>query len=140
MSPSTVKEHMENLCSAGLTVQKDEGHKWKYYELTRKGKNILHPEETKIWIMLAVSVVAMAGIFYDMFSRAARPMMMTAQEMPMLAERSAGAMGDHAMPLAAPVAETVPYLHIAGLVIFAMLLGACMTYIFVIRKKMAMKF
>lgn len=41
MSPSTVKEHMENLCNADLTVQVDDGHKWKYYELTNKGKK--HP-------------------------------------------------------------------------------------------------
>jgi DNA-binding transcriptional ArsR family regulator len=41
MSPSTVKEHMDSLRKAGLVILKDDGHKWKYYELTRNGKNIL---------------------------------------------------------------------------------------------------
>ena len=35
---STIKEHLDNLVDAELIVQIDDGHKWKYYELTRKGK------------------------------------------------------------------------------------------------------
>jgi DNA-binding transcriptional ArsR family regulator len=59
MSPSTVKEHMESLTSAGLAVMIDDGHKWKYYELTRKGKNVLDPGQAKVWIMLSISIVGM---------------------------------------------------------------------------------
>jgi DNA-binding transcriptional ArsR family regulator len=59
MSPSTVKEHMDSLSKAGLAVMIDDGHKWKYYELTGKGKNVLNPGQTKIWIMLSISVIGM---------------------------------------------------------------------------------
>ena len=127
MSPSTVKEHMENLCAAGLTVQIDDGHKWKYYELTRKGKNILHPEDTKIRILLSISAFGMIGIFYDMLMRGTSNLIFAAQ-------RAAPAAGAEAMdkitaPVAeAPAAETVaqalpalPYFHIIGLILFAIL-------------------
>ena len=43
MSPSTVKEHLDALSSAEFIEQKDEGRKWKYYELTKKGRNFLSP-------------------------------------------------------------------------------------------------
>jgi DNA-binding transcriptional ArsR family regulator len=58
MSVSTVKEHLDNLVGAGLIVQMDDGHKWKYYELTRKGSAVLNPEEKKVWIMLSLSLLA----------------------------------------------------------------------------------
>ena len=61
MSPSSVKEHTDSLVSAGLIMQKDDGHKWKYYELTPKGKSIGSPSETKIWIVLAISAF---GLFF----------------------------------------------------------------------------
>jgi len=65
LSPSTVKEHMQVLEGAGLVVMKDEGRKWKYYELTWKGKNIVQPRELKIWIALGVSTVLLfAALFY----------------------------------------------------------------------------
>lgn len=173
MSPSTVKEHMDNLCLSGLTEQMDEGHKWKYYELTRKGKNILHPSETRIWIMLSISALAFIGIFYDMiryafststhvFSSAPRVMSETMTE---TASNTAGsANAPAAMDSAKAIAETglaanqtavaetgavatqtvvtqtiVPYLHLAGLVIFAVLLGSLLTYLVISRKKMLMR-
>ena len=65
LSPSTVKEHMQVLEGAGLVVMKDEGRKWKYYELTWNGKNIVQPRELKIWIALGVSAVLLfAALFY----------------------------------------------------------------------------
>ena len=64
MSVSTIKEHLDHLRKADLIVQKDDGHKWKYYELTRKGRAVLNPEERKIWILLSLSTIAViaAGI------------------------------------------------------------------------------
>lgn len=59
MSISTIKEHLDNLESVGLVVQVDEGYKWKYYELTKKGKMIISPSETKIWISLALTILAL---------------------------------------------------------------------------------
>jgi ArsR family transcriptional regulator len=67
LSNSTMKEHLDVLVSAGLAVQMDEGRKWKYYELTRKGKGIFVPahKEVKVLIMLALSVLLVVGSFWS---------------------------------------------------------------------------
>jgi DNA-binding transcriptional ArsR family regulator len=140
MSPSTVKEHMENLCAAGLTVQMDEGHKWKYYELTGKGKNVLHPEYTKIWILLSISVLAMIGIFADLFIRGSSVLAFASREV----ATGVGEMDKIAAPPAmeSPMAQTVgegaaqaiPYFHIIGLIIFAVILGSCVAYLVLSKK------
>jgi DNA-binding transcriptional ArsR family regulator len=61
LSVSTMKEHLDVLVKAGLIIQKDEGRKWKYYELTRKGKGIVNPYPAKVLIMLAVSLILVFG-------------------------------------------------------------------------------
>jgi DNA-binding transcriptional ArsR family regulator len=68
MSVSTVKEHLDNLVGAELIIQIDDGHKWKYYELTRKGKAVLNPEEKKIWILLSLSLLAIVAAASDAVS------------------------------------------------------------------------
>jgi DNA-binding transcriptional ArsR family regulator len=64
----TVKEHLSALVTAGLIEQHDEGRKWKYYSLTRSGKAVLAPEETKIWIMLGVFLLSAVGAAYRFFT------------------------------------------------------------------------
>ncbi len=59
MSLSTIKEHLDTLSSVKLIVKIDEGRKWKYYELTEKGKGIVSPIQINISIFLGVSIVAM---------------------------------------------------------------------------------
>ena len=46
LSPSTVKEHLDNLEKVGLItpVKTDVKRKWKYYQLTLKGKKIIQPK------------------------------------------------------------------------------------------------
>jgi len=61
LSNSTMKEHLDVLVRAGLIIQRDEGRKWKYYELTRKGQGIVNPYPTKVLIMLAVSLLLVIG-------------------------------------------------------------------------------
>lgn len=61
LPPSTMKEHLDVLASAGLVIQQDEGRKWKYYELTRKGKGIVAPRELKVLIMLGISLLLVLG-------------------------------------------------------------------------------
>ena len=132
MSPSTVKEHMDNLCAAGLTVQMDDGHKWKYYELTTKGKNILHPGETRIWVILSVSAIAFAGILYDMMSRGSQNVLMATREAaPMLTAPGGAGAADKA----ASAAQALPVYHIIGLAIAAVAMGSCMAYLALIRKR-----
>lgn len=67
LSNSTMKEHLDVLVAAGLAVQLDEGRKWKYYELTRKGKGIFSPprRELKVLIMLGMSILLVLGSFWN---------------------------------------------------------------------------
>ncbi|MFH2101380.1 MAG: winged helix-turn-helix domain-containing protein [Candidatus Micrarchaeota archaeon] len=60
MSVSGVKEHLETLEDAGLIEKKDDGHKWKYYELTEKGAGIIAPRHKgmRIMLLLSLSIVA----------------------------------------------------------------------------------
>ncbi|MBI4144640.1 winged helix-turn-helix transcriptional regulator [Candidatus Woesearchaeota archaeon] len=61
MSLPAVKEHLDALEKAGLILRKDEGRKWKYYELTQKGKAVLDPEQKRIWIVLSLFIISVAG-------------------------------------------------------------------------------
>lgn len=61
LAKPTLLEHLDRLVSAGLVVKKDEGRKWIYYELTRRGRYILHPHQVKILISLALSVLLVSA-------------------------------------------------------------------------------
>jgi len=69
MSPSSVKEHLDILLKVKLIKKIDDEHKWKYYEITRKGRSILGSKETKVWIVLALAIVAAVGLAYKIFLR-----------------------------------------------------------------------
>src|SRR5467141_3150817 len=60
LSKPTLLEHLEKLQSAGLVKRVDEGRKWIYYELSDKGRKILHPERVAITLALASAVVLAA--------------------------------------------------------------------------------
>jgi len=78
MSVSGVKEHLETLEGVGLIVKKDDGHKWKYYELTRKGSEIVAPRELRVWILLSISTIALVASMLALFS----PPAMMAEQAP----------------------------------------------------------
>jgi DNA-binding transcriptional ArsR family regulator len=61
MSPSTIKEHLDKLVDAGLIEADERGMKWKYYRLTNKGRNIVSPQETTVWILLGTTILVIAG-------------------------------------------------------------------------------
>ncbi len=82
MTPPTVKQHTTVLMDAGLIELRDEGRKWKYYNLTRKGKNILNSNtkgsNTNFLIILStagavaligLAMVLMGGMFPDPFAQ-----------------------------------------------------------------------
>ncbi|MCK4456914.1 MAG: winged helix-turn-helix transcriptional regulator [Thermoplasmata archaeon] len=56
LAKATVSSHLESLENAGLIKRIDEGRKWIYYSLTRKGRVVLHPESEKVGVILALSV------------------------------------------------------------------------------------
>jgi len=69
LSPPTVKQHLGVLENAELIQELDEGRKWKYYMLTRKGKNIFGQESpVNIFIVLAVSVFSLCALMYSFIS------------------------------------------------------------------------
>jgi len=69
LSKPTLLEHLEKLQNAGLVKRIDEGRKWIYYELTDKGRKILHPERVAITLALGTAVVLAAiGAFYLLFA------------------------------------------------------------------------
>ncbi len=69
LSAPTVAEHLQLLKNAGLVEVQDDNHKWKYYALTRKGKKLLNPDETKIMVLLAVSGLAFFWTVAVLFGR-----------------------------------------------------------------------
>ncbi|MEW5996266.1 MAG: winged helix-turn-helix domain-containing protein [Candidatus Micrarchaeota archaeon] len=117
LSPSTMKEHLGVLSGAGLVVQVDEGRKWKYYELTGKGRSIAEPHELRVWIILGLSIIAAGAAVLNMLIA-----MQPAQEQVVMEEMlAAGAAAPEAAPMAADrsigIAQesaetTVPFIQI----------------------------
>lgn len=65
LSKPTLLEHLEKLQTAGLVKRVDEGRKWIYYELSQKGRKLLHPERVAIVLALSsAAVLAVIGMFY----------------------------------------------------------------------------
>ncbi|MBT4870405.1 MAG: winged helix-turn-helix transcriptional regulator [Candidatus Diapherotrites archaeon] len=63
---STIKEHCNILLNAELITKIDEGRKWKYYELTGKGKQIVAPsfiEEARVLVTLCIGAIIIGGFF-----------------------------------------------------------------------------
>lgn len=137
MSVSTVKEHLDTLVKAGLIEQKDDGHKWKYYDLTKKGKQILHPEDARVWIILGVSALAMVGTVCSMLNES----LLSPFQMYSMASERSYAPAPMLMGAAKDTATTVssssglPWLHIAGLAVFGVILGLCAGYVITARRR-----
>lgn len=56
LSKPTLKEHLAKLESTQLVRKADEGRKWKYYSLSRKARQILHPGLTRFKILFSFSL------------------------------------------------------------------------------------
>lgn len=60
LNKATLHEHLTKLHEAGLIKRNErDGHKWVYYKLTWKGESLLHPENTKIVVLFALTFVAL---------------------------------------------------------------------------------
>ncbi|MFH1697027.1 MAG: winged helix-turn-helix domain-containing protein [Candidatus Diapherotrites archaeon] len=68
-APST-KQHMQTLMDTGIVRRIEEGRKWKYYQLTKKGRDIANAEEnqTNILIVLGAVLIGLVGIMTIMFA------------------------------------------------------------------------
>ncbi|MFO8133766.1 MAG: winged helix-turn-helix domain-containing protein [Thermoplasmatota archaeon] len=59
---SAVYKHLNKLTDVGLIKkEEDTGHKWKYYQLTWRGKHLLHPQKMKIRVLLSGAGAAAAA-------------------------------------------------------------------------------
>jgi DNA-binding transcriptional ArsR family regulator len=57
LSNPTIKEHLDILSSANLVRKEVSLRKWKYYSLTFKGKQLLKPNETRLFLALVLTTV-----------------------------------------------------------------------------------
>lgn len=62
ISAQSASEHLENMRVAGLVDRVESGRKWVYFQLTEKGKAVLHPENKKFWIFLSIVFLAIASV------------------------------------------------------------------------------
>ena len=143
MSPSTIKEHLDKLSKAGLIEQKDEGHKWKYYELTGKGNEILHPGAKRIMLVLAASSIAAIAVLYGMFARIYTKVQssggavernsaeLSAKTLQALSAQPGTA---ESAPAAAQAASRLPWIHIGILLALAIIIGICIAYLLLNRR------
>jgi len=68
LSKSTIHENLDRLVDTDLVKKSDDGNKWIYYELTEKGKRLLHPHEmTKIIIFLSSAALSFVGGIIEMY-------------------------------------------------------------------------
>lgn len=71
LAAPTIKDHLDILQKAQLVREVDDGHKWKYIELTVKGKSLLQPTDKRIMVLLGTSlfgVVSAGFLAYSKFS------------------------------------------------------------------------
>src|SRR3989304_1477583 len=61
LAKPTLLEHLDRLVAAGLVTKADEGRKWIYYDLTKRGRSILHPHQVKIMLSLALSIAMVSA-------------------------------------------------------------------------------
>ena len=69
LAAPTIKDHVTILAHAGLVREMDDGHKWKYIELTVKGKGLLQPQDSQILVLLATSIFGVAAAGYLAYTR-----------------------------------------------------------------------
>lgn len=58
---STIKQHLDILCDAGLVKREQTKRKWKYYSLTLKGKRVVQPREITIFVSFITTLLAAFG-------------------------------------------------------------------------------
>ena len=151
LSASTVKEHMDKLVEAELVRLVDDGHKWKYYELTRRGTHILHPGTTKIWLMLSIAALGAFYAAWDLLKAA--PTMLSGAGVDLAdkgrsmlaATEGATAQGAaeavkgasdaiNACPSTAALPAQIPLPSVAMLFIFSILIGAAVVALIYTKK------
>ena len=69
LAASTIVEHLKYLEESELVEKKHTGHKWIYYELTSKGKNIAAPKfPVNMILILSLGIIVSIFSFANIFS------------------------------------------------------------------------
>ena len=124
LSTPTVKEHLDALEKVGLVERHEEGRKWKYYSLSKKGKGVLNPEEMKIWIVLALFIFSVVGGIWSSL-KMLMPAPVAEAKMAISLEATADAaprMMAGIAPEAAPAVNYWPYVFGIAAIVFAVAL------------------
>jgi DNA-binding MarR family transcriptional regulator len=69
LAAPTIKDHLDILQKAQLVREVDDGHKWKYIELTVKGKALLLPADKRIMVLLCTSLLGIAAAGFLAYSK-----------------------------------------------------------------------
>jgi len=62
LSKPSVKEHLEILEHAKLIKKEETKRKWKYYDITVKGRFLVKPREVKVMFAFACNLIAFFGV------------------------------------------------------------------------------
>ena len=120
LSVPTVKEHLNALEKVGLVERHDEGRKWKYYSLTKKGRAVIEPQETTILLVLGLFILSFIGVILTSFKTFFPP------ALPLMAEQTMAKTASLAMTAPVP-ASTMPswpqYIFWAAAILFAIMLA-----------------
>lgn len=68
LAPATVTEQLAALERGGLVHKMDEGRKWKYYELTRKSREMTKPQMPLVLILSTLAVLLFGAVFLSGYS------------------------------------------------------------------------
>ncbi len=64
LSKPTVSKHLGKLEDAGFVIKLDSDRKWKYYELTGKGRAVVGPDSKARLFFITLALLLAATIFY----------------------------------------------------------------------------
>jgi len=101
LSSPTVLEHLNQLVEAGLVEKHEEGRKWKYYTLTRKGKGLVSPSGAPVHavILLAVGLIFVFSSLYMMNNALEAPMAGAPQQLTRNVEPIGGELDGDFVPM-----------------------------------------
>ena len=69
LAPATVTEQLAALERGGLVHKMDEGRKWKYYELTRKSREMTKPQVPMFLILSTLAILLVGATFFAGYSQ-----------------------------------------------------------------------
>ena len=122
MKPSSMKEQVDKLRKSDLIKLNDEGRKWKYYEITKTGKKILNPYETKVMIVLSTTLIAALTSTYFSVKN-----LFSINKLAGAAE-SAAAM-DVSRKASQQASQSLPFLEITLAIVFFLIAGMSLWYL-----------